>query len=71
MFKKVIFTVLIITGVAIMLKSCINADTPENEIEKEKIARDYFIKNMDYFIKKYDQIFGSRYSNVVLFPWIR
>ena len=38
MFKKVIFTVLIITGVAIMLKSCINADTPENEIEKEKIA---------------------------------
>jgi len=39
MFKKVLYTLLILTALAIILKSCIRADIPEQDIEKEKLAR--------------------------------
>lgn len=38
MVKKALFTVLILTVLGIFLKSCIRADMPEQNIEKEKIA---------------------------------
>ncbi len=38
MFKKILFLVLIILSVGVILKSCLRADIPEDDIEQEKLA---------------------------------